>query len=424
MSMSVLPWTLLPLVARLVIAQNEQVEEEEEGEEDDREQEQKEGQNVPPRPAGAAEPTPADEEPSATPAERVTEPPAEETPPSEEDERTPVLPTSTGDDEEPEPGESESTSTAETTSIQPPTPVSTAAITNAPSLTTSNSVFRLTGAPTLAGVGIPTQVVPYTGNAPFMQKSNLPEGTVFIGVGAFLAFCVVGLFLWRILVAWALHRSVRRAAMQHTMPESKAMLRPPGSTFYSAGPGSSLSLDRLAATTGKPISKPDRSSVAPSAAARSSLFFSPTAAGTGGPHSLTNRSSGYLPAGYYAAGNSAAAGGAPMTHIGGGGGGGALTNPLSTLSAQAAGYQRARSMGTTPPASPGLPPSRGPESVTTSQRLPSRGVDTNGYARVSGVANGIASGSTSSLNLTVPPQGRAPSAYLEDLFASHGTGPR
>lgn len=114
------------------------------------------------------------------------------------------------------------------------------------------------------------------------------------------------------------------------------------------------------------------------------------------------RGSGYLPAGYYAAGNSAPAGGMGMTHIGGGGSGPGNPNHR---------YSRARSIGPSPPRSPSLPPSL----------PPSRGTEI-GFGRPSTTGLSMHA-SNSSLNLSAPPQGRAPSAYLEDLFESHPTAP-
>lgn len=249
----------------------------------------------------------------------------------------------------------------------------------------SSTSGGLTGLPKLPGDDYPAPTVPPTANAPYMQKSNLPEGTVFICVGAALAFLGAIVLLWRGLVAWSLHRSVRRAAMAQSAGyghgDRKNAYRSPSTPFYSQGPGSTLSLDQLGGG-GKSASK----SQAPSG----SLFFSPTAGA--GMHQPGNRGSGYLPAGYYAASNSAAGGGAGMTHLGGGG-------PLSHLGSQSHGYSRARSVGPTPPLSPSLPPSRGGDSA---------------YMR--------ANASSSTLNLNVPSQGRAPSAYLEDLLEDHPPG--
>ena len=231
--------------------------------------------------------------------------------------------------------------------------------------------------------------MPPTANAPFMQRSTLPEGTVFICVGAALGFVGFAVIAWRGLVAWSLHRSVRRAAL---IQSSKYRHDPAPTTrrnskvpFYSPGPGSTLSLDQLGAS-GKSGLK--------TKSARESLFFSPTA---GGMQTPGTRGSGYLPAGYYAAGNATAGSGQGMTHIGGG----ATGNGNHTHR-----YSRARSAGPSPPLSPNLSPSRGDDLILGRP----------------GTAGLSARASQSSLNLSAPPQGRAPSAYLEDLFENHPPG--
>ncbi|KAI9833455.1 MAG: hypothetical protein M1819_003613 [Sarea resinae] len=238
----------------------------------------------------------------------------------------------------------------------------------------------LTGAPTLSGAfSYPAPSVPPTANAPYMQHSTLPEGTIFICVGAILGALGLAVIAWRGLVAWSLHRSVKRAAMHQGMADSKTMLRPPGGGFYSTTAGSTLSLDLLTGTK-SPSSTAGPKGHTPSG----SLFFSPTA--TAGMHQPnSNRASTYLPAGYYAT---------PGATSPGGGGPGTLRD-----------YSRSRSMlgNNSPPHSPSLPPSRG------------GAVDAGiggGYARAPGA-------STSTLNLSVAPQGRAPSTYLEDLFENH-----
>jgi len=122
----------------------------------------------------------------------------------------------------------------------------------------------------------------------------------------------------------------------------------------------------------------------------SSLFFSPTAGA--GIHTPGNRGSGYLPAGYYTAGSAPPGGGPGMAHLS------SSSIGLSPLGPQSQGYSRTRSAGPSPPGSPVPPPSRG------------------------GHGHDAMQPSTSSLNLSVPPQGRAPSAYLEDLFENHAPG--
>lgn len=312
----------------------------------------------------------------------------------------------TSTDSEPSSATSAAESSSPTTDAPSSTTTEPAPSTQAPPPRVSSSTARArptasndgalpSGLPTLrGGFNYPAPTVPPTQGAPFMRKSNLPEGTVFIAVGACLAFLGLAVIAWRGLVAWSLHRSVKRAAMQHNYGDTKSMLRGPGGGLYSHGPGSTLSLDQLG-TTG-------RSSTARSKnhhTSKGNLFFSPTAGA--GMHNPGNRGSSYLPAGYYAAGNAAPGGGLGMTHVGSG------PISLSTLGPQSHGYSRAKSLGPSPPGSPALPPSRGADV---------------GYARASTV--GLSThASTSTLNLSAPPQGRAPSAYLEDLFANYPPGP-
>ena len=253
----------------------------------------------------------------------------------------------------------------------------------------------LTGLPKLAGDDYPPPSVPPTANAPYMQKSTLPEGTVFIGVGAALGFIGMLVLAWRGMVAWSIHRSVKRAAHAQSSKygpgrDSRARMANAKSAYFSPAAGSTLSLDHLA-TSGK-----DRESK--QALAHNSLFFSPTAAGGAGAgtHNPNHRGSAYLPAGYYASGNPAPSG---MTHIGGN------AAAMSNLTNQNRHSRLSRQP--SPPRSPSLPPSRGGDSAYA-PRLSTQGL--------------VGHTSTSSINLSAPPEGRAPSAYLEDLFENHPPG--
>ncbi|MCJ1457974.1 hypothetical protein MMC28_008343 [Mycoblastus sanguinarius] len=301
-----------------------------------------------------------------------------------------------------------STAAAVTSKIAAKTSAKAAAkSTEKPTATTakasSTDALGLTGLPKLAGDDYPPPTVPPTADAPFMQKSSLPEGTVFICVGAALGFIGFLVLAWRGLVAWSLHRSVRKAAIAQSSKYSqvgdpRANIGKPKSPYFSPGPGSTLTLDHLG-TSGKGGSKQQ--------SAHNSLFFSPTAGA--GMHSPNNKGSGYLPAGYYAAGSSAPGSGSGMTHIGGGGIG------LSNLRPESHRYSRARSAGPSPPGSPSLPPSRGADSL-----LGGRDSAFGGRLSTQGLTMHA---SDSSLNLAAPPgQGRAPSAYLEDLFENHPPG--
>ncbi|KAI4918693.1 hypothetical protein J4E90_003080 [Alternaria incomplexa] len=311
--------------------------------------------------------------------------------------------------------------------------------TSAAAQTGSTSVFNLVGAPTLAGVGIPDIKVPDTAGAAFMQKSDLPDGTVFICVGAILAFFGAAVLAWRGLVAWSLHRSVKRAAMAQNLADIKAMSAVPGKKrgmYNVVGASSTMSLDHLNAA---PIGKSNKAFKGAAAntaqQSQSSLFFSPTAGGAAGMrdsvHVAGNRSSTYLPAGYYASGNAAPAAGSPQMHIGS-----QNPNNLSALSLSTPGNRFSARSGMSPPESPSLPPSRG----GYARAPPSRDGLSN-YNRNSVATLGHQPGTTrspvygqdnntvSQLSLNVPggttvPGGRTPSGYLDDLFENHGNGSR
>jgi hypothetical protein len=266
-----------------------------------------------------------------------------------------------------------------------------------------------------------------------MQKSDLPDGTVFICVGAILAFFGLGVLVWRGLVAWSLHRSVKRAALAQNLADLKDMSALPGARkrgmYNVVGANSTMSLDHLAAAptgTSKPP-KPFASNATSTPPKSNSLFFSPTAGGSAGLRdSVVNRSSQYLPAGYYAAGNAQAAQGLPMTNVGG------SASHLSTHSLAMPGNRFSTRSGISPPVSPSLPPSRGYDRAPPSREGLSiynrNSVATLGTPTGRAGVYGNDHGSASQLSLNVPggssTGGRAPSAYLDDLFENHGNGAR
>jgi len=245
------------------------------------------------------------------------------------------------------------------------------------------------GLPTLSGAFrvVPASVPPIAG-APYMQQSSLPEGTVFIAVGAILGFFAMSVLLWRGLVAWSLHRSVKRASQHQNMSDTKALFGQKNAPVYSNYKDRDSTID-LSLAGGKGGKKTNRPSTAPGAEAAASLFFSPTA---GAVHNAGNRGSNYLPAGYYAAGASAP--GNNQSHVTVGGQGPSIS--LSNLAHQSQGYSRARSMAPSPPESPAV--SGEP-----------------GYA--------MQSSSTLNLNRGYGGEERAPSAYLDDMFESTDGAP-
>ncbi|KAF2876314.1 hypothetical protein BDV95DRAFT_222070 [Massariosphaeria phaeospora] len=297
---------------------------------------------------------------------------------------------------------------------------------------TEAEAFHRTNLPSIAGVGVPEMKVPNTAAAPFMQKSNLPDGTVFICVGAVLAALGAAVLAWRGLVAWSLHRSVKRAAMAQNLADLKAMSNVPvkkRGMYNVVGANSNMSLDRLSAAptgTSRPTKPFARMESGTPPKSQTSLFFSPTAGGAAGLRDSVSRSSTYLPAGYYASGNAQPASGSPMTHVGGHGA------HLSTHSLATPGNRFSARSGISPPTSPSLPPSRGYDRAPSSRdglsqynRNSIATLGTPGTRAVYGHENG----NPSQLSLNVPggttvAGGRAPSAYLEDLFENHGTASR
>lgn len=241
----------------------------------------------------------------------------------------------------------------------------------------------------------PVMTVPPTDDAPYMQKSSAPEGTVFIAVGAVLGAMGLSVLAWRGIVAWSVNRSVRRAAIMHSS-ESKGLLRGKKkrskrshSRSHSHSHHNAVSLEKMGVNRQSPYRDSVRNSKIPTSG--SGLFFSPTA----GMQNSANRGSSYLPAGYYSAGN-AAAGLAQNVGF-----------SSDSLPPQTRGYTRTGS-GPSPPATPGAQPGmHDPPKYSNSNMRQS-------YA---------AAGSTSSVNISSPPPGRTPSAYLEDLFESHHNPP-
>lgn len=206
----------------------------------------------------------------------------------------------------------------------------------------------------------PPAAVPPTINAPFMDRSTMPDGTVFIAVGAILGTFGLAILVWRGIVACLLHRSVARAAAaQHIANEKSTHLPPAGVAKKSK---------RKPSSSDRGTRRTPRGPVPSSTPSQSNLFFSPTAAGTAAMGS--NRDSRYLPSGFYAAGSSPS----PAVNY-------------SSLRPDSRGQQYSRN--TLRDVSP-----EGSPQYAVRQQDPSM----------------------SSLNLSQAPGQRAPSAYLDDLL--------
>ncbi|CAK7197678.1 hypothetical protein SEUCBS139899_000326 [Sporothrix eucalyptigena] len=267
-----------------------------------------------------------------------------------------------------------------------------------PALTSSTTKLDL---PTLSttNTGVPTYPapsVPPTQNAPFMQHSNLPDGTVFIAVGAILGGFGAALLVWRAVVAYLLHRSIARAALAQHVANDKATFAPPAAPFYKySDRDSSLNLGApgvggsSVAGSARGVRRTNRGPTPSATPSQTNLFFSPTAPGASGLGASSNRDSRLLPSGFYAAGTASPAGAAHGQSIN-----------MSNLRPDS---RHGRNLGPSPPDSPNFGPMR-----------------TN-------LAGRNMSGSSVSLNR--PASGRAPSAFLDDLLDDQphlfppGTGP-
>lgn len=254
-----------------------------------------------------------------------------------------------------------------------------------PALTTSATGTKL-NLPTLktTNTGVPTYpppTVPPTQNAPFMQHSNLPDGTVFIAVGAILGGFAAALLVWRAIVAYLLHRSIARAALAQHAANDKAPFAQPAAPFYKYSDRES-SLNVGAAGAGsvagsaRGVRRTNRGPTPSATPSQTNLFFSPTAPGASGLGAGSNRDSRLLPSGFYAAGSASPAGAAHGQAIN-----------MSNLRPDS---RHGRNVGPSPPDSPNFGPMR-----------------TN-------LAGRNMSGSSVSLNR--PASGRAPSAFLDDLL--------
>ncbi|UNI18941.1 hypothetical protein JDV02_005169 [Purpureocillium takamizusanense] len=252
-------------------------------------------------------------------------------------------------------------------------------ITGGSQVTTGN---ELTGFPTLTGPGgiptYPAPSVPPTKNAPFMQQSSMPDGSVFIIVGSILGAFGLAILLWRGIVSLLLHRSVERAAKAQHDANAKAGFPAPPAPFYKyTDQGSTMSLGGAGgAAAGRGVRRTNRGPIPSSTPSHSNLFFSPTAANNSGSG---NRGSAFLPSGFYAS-NSPSAPPNQTNSI-------SLNNLRPDSRGHYANVSR-NTLGPSPPDSPQYAPRR----------------DASGM-------------STSSVNLSaLPPGQRAPSAYLEDLL--------
>ncbi|KAK9328004.1 hypothetical protein V1520DRAFT_393456 [Lipomyces starkeyi] len=176
----------------------------------------------------------------------------------------------------------------------------------------------------------PTPIIPVTNNNPFSKESNAPEGTVFIAVGSVIGGIALAILGWRGLVAYSLHKSLKASSAAYASePKGTGTSSGRGGffgskrqntgAFYATGAGSAVSLDQLTSTgravnNARPISAYDDIGMPRTGPSfNTSTFYSPTAGAMGMSAAMgnglsglsTNRSSTYLPSGYYGANNGA-----------------------------------------------------------------------------------------------------------------------
>ncbi|RKU41862.1 hypothetical protein DL546_001783 [Coniochaeta pulveracea] len=225
---------------------------------------------------------------------------------------------------------------------------------------------------------------PPIANAPFMRQSTLPDGTVFICVGAILGLFGAAILIWRGVVAFLLKRSVEKAAKAQYVPDSKTSSNfpaPPAPFYHRYSTLDSTPNLSNPTTSGRGQRRTTRGPTVPSATpSMTNLFFSPTAAAGAGGNTSANRESRFLPSGFYAATSAAPANQGHGHSI-----------SLTDLAPGNRASQAVR----TPPESPNLMPRMTP---------PAAGVGGHNHSQ-------------SSLSLSTPAAGgRAPSAFLEDIL--------
>lgn len=266
--------------------------------------------------------------------------------------------TSTNDDEPSSTASVQSTLTTIPTRLSSAVPQTEALPTDMPTLT------KLKPIPTY-----PAPSIPPTVNAPFMQHSSAPDGTVFIAVGAILGAFGLAILLWRLIVGILLHRSVEKAAKaQHDASTKTGFPAPPAPFYKYTDNASAMSLS----TPGRGVRRTNRGPTPSSNPSQSNLFFSPTAAASG--NGGGNRASTFLPSGFYAAGS-----GSP---------GAGHDHSISLTNLRPDSHYGNASRHTLNPSPPDSPSFHGRRDI-----------------------------SNASLNLHRPPSQRAPSAFLDDLLA-------
>lgn len=304
----------------------------------------------------------------------------------------------------------------------------------ADSSTSSSTDSSTTSSSSSTSSSYPTVTVPPTAGAPYMQTSSTPEGAVFIAVGAVLGFLGLAVLAWRGLVAWSVNRSVRQQAAAMQSSEKRGLLRSrrrrssTRSKSRSRSRSGSMPRGQLPSgnldngPTGNAAGGYDRHHRHRSGSgsrglprmrevpgSSNALFFSPTA----GASVHSGKRSSQHHSGYgYGHGYGTASTSTPR----------ASTGPIPTSASLSTSeryqppYKGKRAYPPPPPRVRNIPIVSPPVSPNL------RPTGTGGYMGP-GRARPLSGDSMSSGSLNPdqasPPQGRAPSEYLEDLFDGH-----
>ena len=302
------------------------------------------------------------------------------------------------------------------------------------SSTSSSTDSSTTSSSSSTSSSYPTVTVPPTAGAPYMQTSSTPEGAVFIAVGAVLGFLGLAVLAWRGLVAWSVNRSVRQQAAAMQSSEKRGLLRsrrrrssarsesrsrsrsgsmprghlPSGNLDNGPTGNTAGGYDRHhhRRRSGSGSRGPPRMREVPGSS--NALFFSPTAGASmhSGKHPSQHHS-GYG----YGHGYGTASTSTPR----------ASTGPIPT-SASLSASERYQPPYKGKRAYPPPPRARNIPIVSPPVSPNSRPTGAGGYmgpSRSRPLSGDSMSSSSLNPNQASPPQGRAPSEYLEDLFDGH-----
>ncbi|CAN6608295.1 hypothetical protein TRVA0_003S04280 [Trichomonascus vanleenenianus] len=222
---------------------------------------------------------------------------------------------------------SQTTSTKTTSTSSGGMPTLASSTTSSQSMGPLPTLHLSTGAGATETVPTPDVTVPSMADNPYMTSSSYPEGTVFIAVGAILGGLGLAILAWRMFASISLSRSLKKSGSMDPLMGGAG--GPDDKLFYPGDPSRAGDVNQSTSDLRKSMYN---SSNVPG----QSLFFSPTAevmnsANSGGAfgnqdnspslsssmgnNNMAQRSSVYLPAGYYTPGGGPATGSMTSRHL-------------------------------------------------------------------------------------------------------------